>query len=140
MRKVLIWGRGGDRGAIELRWVREVFTLGPVTPIPTAPPAVAGAVNFRGTILPVLFGPALLAVGGKVHAPRAGHSAVLLDVDDTSAALAVDRIDEVTTLEEQDGVLVDVKGREVTLADPGAILRAARQQVIAAAGEHGPRS
>jgi purine-binding chemotaxis protein CheW len=129
-------GIAGERFAIELRWVREIFTLGHVTPIPSAPQVIAGATNFRGTIVPVLHGAALLgAVGRRLSAgkgPRAGDSVLLLEVDDLRAAIAVDRIDEVTTLEASgpdDGLLVDRAGRDVVLLDPPVLLGAARRAV-----------
>ena len=40
--------------AVELRWVREVITLGHVTPVPNAPPVISGVVNFGGAIIPVV--------------------------------------------------------------------------------------
>ena len=52
-------GPGGERHAAELRWIREVVTLGFVTMIPGAPPGLAGAVNLRGNLVvtaSVMFG------------------------------------------------------------------------------------
>jgi purine-binding chemotaxis protein CheW len=40
--------------AIETRWVREIFPLRELTPLPWNPPFVAGIVNLRGKILPVI--------------------------------------------------------------------------------------
>jgi purine-binding chemotaxis protein CheW len=39
---------------IESRWVREIFPLHKLTPLPWCPPFVAGIVNVRGRILPVI--------------------------------------------------------------------------------------
>ena len=134
MKNVIVIALGGERFAVELRWVREIFTLGHVTPVPTAPPAIAGATNFRGSIVPVLSGAALLGPAARKtregRGPRAGDSVVLLDVDDLRAALFVDRIDEVTTLvEREDGLLVDQQGQEAKLLDPPALLQLARRLV-----------
>jgi len=52
-----------ERYAVETRYVREVYPLKDLTPLPCTPPFVLGVVNVRGHILPVLdlkkfFGPA----------------------------------------------------------------------------------
>jgi len=139
VKNVIVIALAGERYAIELRWVREIFTLGHVTPVPTSPPVIAGATNFRGSIVPVLAGGPLLGAlaapgGGKRsregRAPRAGDSVLLLDVEELRAAISVDRIDEVTTLEDgPDGALVDREGHRATLLDPPALLAAARRLV-----------
>lgn len=45
---------GGRRLAVAAPFVRELTTAGWVTPVPTAPPPVAGVTQLRGQILPVL--------------------------------------------------------------------------------------
>ena len=63
------------RGAVEVRFVEEVIPLGAVTPAPSAPPAVAGAVNVRGQVCAALrLDVALQRPGrGRPPLPR-GHS------------------------------------------------------------------
>lgn len=39
---------------LESRWVREIFPLRTLTPLPWCPRLVAGMVNVRGTVLPVI--------------------------------------------------------------------------------------
>jgi chemotaxis signal transduction protein len=154
MKNVLVFSLGGgagDRFAVELRWVREIFPMGPITPVPTAPPAIAGAVNFRGAIVPVMRTVAILrAAGVQLAEPagrrgaRAGDTCVLLDVDGTRAALAVDRINEVTTVTaslEDSAVFEDSQGARVRLLDPPGIIGAARRLVgEAVAGGHASRT
>ena len=43
-----------ERYAVETRYVREVYPLKDLTPLPCTPPFVLGVVNVRGRILPVL--------------------------------------------------------------------------------------
>ncbi len=43
-----------ERYALETRYVREVYPLKDLTPLPCTPPFVLGIVNVRGRILPVL--------------------------------------------------------------------------------------
>lgn len=126
MKNVIVVALAGGRYAIELRWVREVFPLVHLTPIPTAPPEIAGAVNFRGAIVPVLSARVLLGQG-RPRPPRPGDTMVLLDVDDVRAALAVDRVDAVTTLAGEP--LETPSGEPVTLLDPPALVQAAMRSV-----------
>src|SRR4029450_6041570 len=60
LRNVIVFAIGATRYAVELRWVREVVTLGFVTAVPTAPPALGGLCNLHGSILPGLDVAALL--------------------------------------------------------------------------------
>ena len=43
-----------ERYAIETRWMREVVALRDLTPLPGAPPFVAGLVNVRGRVVSVI--------------------------------------------------------------------------------------
>ena len=144
MKNVVIFALGGQKFAVELRWVREIFPLGPVTPVPTAPPAVAGAMNFRGMIVTVLRAALIMETEGSSRAPRAGDAVILLDVDGVRAALAVDHVDEVTTIHASladHHVFEDHKGRSVRIVDAGEVLARARRLVgEAAAGGHAPRA
>lgn len=51
---VVAFTLGKDRYAIEAEWVREVVRLADFTPLPGAPPSIAGVVNYRGEIIPVV--------------------------------------------------------------------------------------
>ena len=135
MKNVLIFTlTGRDRYAVELRWVREIFTLGSLTTVPTAPACVAGVVNFEGSIVPVIWAPHLLGQPGPSRTPRPGDTLVLVEVDATRVALAVDRIDAVTTLAFSDrGGLIDSRGEVVPVLDPPTLLADARAQVGLAA-------
>ena len=126
MKNVLIVALGEVCYALELRWVREIFTLGNMTTVPTAPPVIAGVVNFKGAIVPVLHAGRLLGQPGK-RSPLAGDALVLIDVEGTRAALAVDRIDAVTTLQQAPGGgLIDTDGSPVALVDPPSLIAVAR--------------
>jgi len=51
---VIEFGLAHERYAIEASYVREVHPLEDLTPLPGTPPFVAGIVNVRGRILPVI--------------------------------------------------------------------------------------
>ena len=135
LRNVIVFALGGARYAAELRWVREVITLGFVTEVPTAPAGLTGAFNLRGTIVPVLDLPALLGIGAPAT-PRQGDGALLLEADQALAALRVDTIDEVGTLPAgtSPGTIIDARGRMVVLVDPPALLRRAAAAARAVRG------
>jgi chemotaxis signal transduction protein len=142
LRNVLVFALGGARYALELRWVREVVSVNAITPVPTAPAAIAGTMNFRGAIVPVI-GPAALFAPNpppdRARLPRVGDQAILVDVEGTRAAVPADRIDEVTTLHEaprepgKGDAVVDAKGKAITLLDPPAILAEVLWRVTEAA-------
>jgi chemotaxis signal transduction protein len=140
MKNVLVFGLGGARSAIELRWVREVVTLGAITRVPRAPAVVAGVTSVHGMVVPVLSGcDALVAAGlpapPSPHPPRAGDPAVLLEVEATFVALPIDHIDAVTTLDaspDHPALLVDSDGRELAVLDTEAVVTAARRLVAEA--------
>ncbi len=130
MKNVIVFALGGSRYAIELRWVREVLTLGFVTPVPGAPPAIAGVFNLRGTVTPVIDLLAALAADESASeaersAPRKGDGAIVLEVDAVVAALCVSNVEEVSTLEEKPGgtQLVDSHGRSVPVVDCPELIR-----------------
>ena len=135
LRNVIIFAVGGARYALELRWVREVISLGFVTSVPTAPPGIAGAFNLRGHLVPVL-DIAALARAGHGASPRQGDSALLVEIDGVGAALRVDKVEEVATLPAVDATTVlDGRGRAVPLIDPAALVRQAIADANAVRGD-----
>jgi chemotaxis signal transduction protein len=105
--------------AVELRWIRDVFTFGYITPVPQAPSAIAGVVNRRGAIIPVVDVGALLGRREQGSA-SSGESALLLEVDRIQGALRAGTIDEVSSLGpgDKEGYVRDGRGREVELLWP----------------------
>ncbi len=144
LRNVIVFAVGSARYAVELRWVREVVTLGFVTAVPTAPPALGGVCNLHGAILPVLDLMSLLDQPAGPP-PRQGDGALVLESEGTVCALRVDQIDHVATLPTAEqgpaasipGVdpgsgVVDAAGRPLVLLDPQRLVRRAVELVTAA--------
>lgn len=130
LRNVIVFAIGATRYAVELRWVREVVTLGFVTAVPTAPPALGGICNLHGTILPVLDVSALLDQPAGPPA-RQGDGALVIEADGVLCGLRVDQVDHVATLPEEGSAVVDTAGRPLTLLDPQRLLRHALDLVTA---------
>ncbi len=131
LRNVVVFSVGATRYAIELRWIREVTTLGFVTGVPTAPPALGGVCNLHGSILPVLD---LGAVeGGPVGPPaRQGDGALVVEAEGVVCALRVDQVDHVASLFAQEGHVIDAQGRPIALLDPTRMVRLAQEQMTVA--------
>jgi len=142
MKNVIVFALDQRLLAVELRWVREMFTLGYVTPIPSAPSLIDGVANLRGAITPIIDLNSVLdeqqaaqeAVpeagnGSVMPTARRGDGAVLLEVESLVAAFRVSNVEEVSTLSEApvtdaNGpvVLIDSRGRDVQLIDPRQII------------------
>lgn len=130
LRNVVVFTLGAARYAIELRWVREVVSLGFVTNVPSAPTALGGVCNLHGAILPVL-DLAVLLDGRPGLPPRQGDGALVLEVEDQLAALRIDQVDHVASLHASAGAVTDATGRRVQLLDPPALVRRAVELVAA---------
>jgi purine-binding chemotaxis protein CheW len=136
LRNVIVFTIGAVRYAIELRWVREVVSLGFVTGVPTAPAAFGGVCNLHGTILPVL-DVAVLLGGTAGPPPRQGDGALVIELEGVICGLRVDQVDHVASLQEADGKVIDTTGRPLALLDPAQLVRRATELVVAA-GTGGP--
>jgi CheW-like domain len=132
LKNVIVFTLTGARHATELRWVKEVVSLGFVTAVPTAPSGITGAFNLRGNLVPVLDVGAL-ANGSASAVARQGDSALLVEIDGVTAALRVDKVEEVATLVAGPaGTVVDARGRSFSLIDPAALVRTALASANAA--------
>jgi chemotaxis signal transduction protein len=128
LRNVIVFTLGTLRYALELRWVREVVSLGFVTNVPTAPAALGGVCNLHGAILPVLDIAALLD-GGAGQPARQGDGALVVEAEGLVCALRVDQVDHVASLHETDGAVIDARGRPLVLVDPAQLIRRAMELV-----------
>ena len=125
MKNVIVFALGTARYAIELRWVREVTMLGHITPIPRGPDVIAGVVNVRGAIVPVLLMPPLDGMS-RVRAPRQGDAAVLVEVEGVKAAIRINNVQSVSTLSDAaDGMGLEdpAGGDSIPLLDPPSLIR-----------------
>ena len=130
LRNVVVFTLGVARYAIELRWVREVVSLGFVTHVPSAPPALGGVCNLHGAILPVLDVGVLLD-GTRGLPPRQGDGALVIEAEGLVCALRVDQVDHVASLHAAGGQVTDATGRRLRLLEADALIRRALEQVTA---------
>jgi chemotaxis-related protein WspB len=131
LRNVIVFALGAVRYALELRWVREVTSLGFVTNVPTAPPALGGVCNLHGAVVPVIDLGALLD-GALGPPPRQGDGAIVVETDGVVCALRIDQVEHVASLHEAGGAVLDTAGRALPLLDPARLVRRAIELVTAA--------
>jgi chemotaxis signal transduction protein len=87
MADVVLVELGDHRLAVPAARVREVAQAAAVTPVPTAPPPVAGLTQVRGQILPVLD-----LTGPTPRAVRPLDPLLIVELGAARAALRVDRV------------------------------------------------
>jgi chemotaxis signal transduction protein len=87
MGEVVLVELGDRRLAVATARVREVAQVAALTPVPTAPPPVAGLTHLRGQILPVI------DLAGPTPRPaRPNDPLLVIELGAARAALLVDRV------------------------------------------------
>jgi chemotaxis signal transduction protein len=94
---VIVFDLESRRFAVSLRAALEVIPIGPVTPMPTAPPVLVGAMNVSGQVFPVVHLEQMLknADGPAVAPPLLGEPGLLVQSSDYQAVVYVGKIKEV---------------------------------------------
>jgi purine-binding chemotaxis protein CheW len=93
---VLIFRLDGRDHAFGVQDVIEVVRMVAVTPLPDGLPWVAGVLNYRGRVIPVIDARARLGLPRR--APDLSTPIIVLAADDQAAALVVDEAVEVLAL------------------------------------------
>lgn len=96
-RSYLVVGLGEERYALAVEDVLEVGTVSDPAALPGAPPGVVGLQNLRGEVVPLL-DLALLVGAGQ---GQRGEAMVVVEQGSRRAALSVDAVLDVASLEEQ---------------------------------------
>jgi purine-binding chemotaxis protein CheW len=146
---------GGERYGLPIASVQEVVRRPPnLTRVPMAPDFVAGVMNLRGVVLPVIrqadrFGaPGPAAPGLATGELAAGGRVMVVRIGGLLAGLAVDAVTEILTVDADglqpapelaagesglfDQVAVDRAGGLTLLIDPVALLSQAERDIVAA--------
>lgn len=104
---VIFFKLNGQLWAIGLGWVQEVLQPRGLSPMPNAHPAIAGLLNVRGQVLPVLRGGDMLMVQGTDIASHetpfekktAQNRVFLISVNDMSMGLMIDSVIQIGKLD-----------------------------------------
>lgn len=83
---------------LDIMAIREIRAWTPVTRLPRVPSYVAGVVNLRGTVLPVLDLAARL--GWKETEATARHVIIVTQLENQATGLIVDAVSDIVTISE----------------------------------------
>lgn len=101
--KFLTFSLGEEDYGIEIKYVREIIRIQPITQIPELPGYVRGIINLRGKIVPVM--DVRLRFKKELKKYNNRTCVIVIDISDISIGLIVDSISEVVSISEQDIVL-----------------------------------
>lgn len=86
----------GQLFGLDIMAVREIRAWTPATPLPQVPDFVAGVVNLRGTVLPVVDLAARLGWAATEATPR--HAIIVVQLGGKTMGLIVDSVSDIVTL------------------------------------------
>ncbi|GGN58383.1 chemotaxis protein CheW [Novosphingobium indicum] len=96
-RELITFEVAGQIFALDIMAIREIRAWTPVTPMPRVPSYVAGVVNLRGTVLPVIDLAARLGWTPTEATPR--HAIIVCQVNGQSQGLIVDSVSDIVALD-----------------------------------------
>ena len=98
--KYLIFSIGQEQYGIEIRYITEIIGMQPITQVPEMPGYVKGITNLRGKIIPVM--DARMRFGKELRAYDDRTCIIVIDNNDVTTGLIVDRVLEVVIMEDED--------------------------------------
>ena len=87
----------GQHFALEIMAIREIRAWTPATRLPRVPAHIAGVVNLRGTVLPVMDLAARLGWQATEATPR--HAIIVTQLEGQACGLIVDSVSDIVTLD-----------------------------------------
>lgn len=87
---------GEESYGIDIKYVTEIIGLQPITEVPELPDYIRGIINLRGKIIPVMDVRLRFKKPFKEYNDRT--CVVVIDIEDISIGLIVDRVSEVLTI------------------------------------------
>ncbi len=100
--RFLTFSLGKESYGIEIKYVIEIIGIQSITEIPELPEYVRGIINLRGKIIPVLDVRLRFKKEPKDYNDRT--CVIVVDINEVSIGLIVDRVAEVITISEEDTV------------------------------------
>ena len=95
-RELITFEVGGQVFGIDIMAIREIRAWSPTTRLPHVPYYVAGVVNLRGTVLPVLDLAARLGWDPTDPTPR--HAIIVTQLGSQACGLIVDSVSDIVTI------------------------------------------
>ena len=97
-REMITFLVGAQEFCIDVMSVREIRVWTPATPIAHAPSYVAGVINLRGTVLPIIDFAARL--GFPPAEPTTRHAILVAQIGEQTVGLLVEGVSEILTITE----------------------------------------
>ncbi len=94
--ELIAFEAGGQLFGLDIMAVREIRAWTPVTPLPQVPHYVAGVVNLRGAVLPVIDLAARLGWPPTETTPR--HAIIVIQLGAQTVGLIVDSVSDIVAL------------------------------------------
>ncbi|HQS69295.1 MAG: chemotaxis protein CheW [Novosphingobium sp. 28-62-57] len=94
--ELIAFEAGGQLFGLDIMAVREIRAWTPVTPLPQVPHYVAGVVNLRGAVLPVIDLAARLGWPPTQTTPR--HAIIVIQLGTQTMGLIVDSVSDIVAL------------------------------------------
>ena len=122
--KALVFKAGGRSWACELNKVKEIVRFATITPLPNAISKVAGVINVRGEVVPVVTFWPEECVGSHTHS----KTVVIIQTEQEVLGLKVDRVSSIEDIhaydlgnnpEEQDILVPEIISCHVYLSNSG---------------------
>jgi purine-binding chemotaxis protein CheW len=98
--KFLTFILGNESYGIEIKHVREIIGIQPITEVPELPEYIRGIINLRGKIIPVMDVRLRFRKAIKEYNDRT--CVIVIDIKDTSIGLIVDSVAEVISIPDAD--------------------------------------
>lgn len=98
VRELLAFRLGALRFCLDVMAVREIRGWSAITPIPLSPPHVLGAINVRGTVLPIV--DLASRLGLPSAEPTARNAIVVVESGSRIAGLVVDGVTDIMAVAE----------------------------------------
>lgn len=98
-REFITFGVGGQVFGLDIMSIREIRAWTPSTRVPRVPSYVAGVVNLRGTVLPVIDLAARLGWDGTEATPR--HAIIVTQLEGQTRGLIVDSVSDIVSLTDE---------------------------------------
>lgn len=95
-REFITFEVGGQLFGLDIMAIREIRAWTPTTRLPRVPSYVAGVVNLRGTVLPVIDLAARLGWAATEASPR--HAIIVIQLGGQSRGLIVDSVSDIVTI------------------------------------------
>lgn len=99
-RQLITFHLGNQSFGLDIMAIREIRAWTPTTRLPHVPHYVAGVVNLRGTVLPVVDLAARL--GWEPVSPTDRHVIIVAQIDGQLRGLIVDAVSDIVTVQDED--------------------------------------